>query len=341
MAYVGSVNNVNTQGAAAWFNAIKTALLAAGWELMATSDGVTYQAGNTPDLLPNVAAWNVNNAWCRLREPGGVGGREYIFMRGTGVNATTGVIKYSRSTGFVGGTATATQLPTTGANGDGVVWWASGANIGFGFDATVINSTFARALAGTTGYVGCTASNTAVNGVYGWWLLAYAAGTGATTGVLWTEGVQVGSCPVEDQDPSYRMGADGNFFAYQGSAPNLVQYWQCYGLYSRVSPETYFTNCAFGMYTTYNSAQNFGTVTTPRTSIGLGVYGTNVQTYPVLVGGYSSSIYPKGYTTGLRCINVALNNLDTLNLSSTEPQVVINNTYGFVFPWVQTTAPIF
>ena len=334
MAYVGSVNNVVTVGTADYFNAIKTALLAAGWELMASSNGTTYTAGPTPDQLPNAAAWNASGAWCRLREPGGAGGREYCFMRGSA--ATTAVIKYSRATGFTGGSPGATTLPTTGAGGDGVVWVAN-ASIGFGNESAITGPASGVAYATASGYVSCVASDTAVNGVYGWWMNRWAAG-GTPGDLTYTEAAQANTYPSQDADPSYRYSGGTSFF-FASDTNRFVQYWQAYDFTAPISPyRTYLTNGTYGLYMVFNSSSAAATLA-PRVSIGLGPYGVGVQTYPVMVG--NGTTYPKGMTTGLCCYNVTLNNCDTLNLSTAEPKVIIQASNGFAMPWIQSVLPLY
>lgn len=355
MAYVdgGTANTVGTaEGTGGTFNAIKTALLAAGWELMASSNGTTYNSGSSPDNVPDLAAWSNAGAWCRLREPGGAGGREYVFMRAT---STTGIIKYSRSTGFISGPppGNAVTLPTTGNNGDGVVW--VGTQVGYsatgGAGATPTNTYdlattgTGQAAAVTASAVGvriaCIASNTPLNGVYGWWYLTYAAGTGTPGQIIYTEAAQAGTYPVEDTDPSYRQICNP-LFMWAGSGPvaaNLHHYWQAIGL----TGYRYVIDGCMGLPTQVTVAGGAYSRGVPNTGIGFGTYyGTTVQTYPVLVGGPQS--WPKGYTTGIGCINVNLNNMDTLNLTGAEPRVVVNANNviaGWVMPWVPNIVPLY
>lgn len=338
MAYVGTVNYPVTTatGAAEILHVIKSALLAAGWELLASSNGTTYTAGASPDRVPDVTAWNNASAWCRLREPGGVGGREYCFMRGS--STISAIWKYSRATGFVGGSPNATTMPTTGAGGDGVVWLAS-SNTGFGNESLVTTTAYSQSIIGAspTGYVSCVASNTAVNGVYGWWYMHWLAGTGAVQEMACTEGVQVNTTPSSDADPSWR--------SFGGSATpwvgGPVSYWQVYDFTAPISPNrSYIINTGgFGFWSGINSGGAGTSVITPRTNIGFGPYGSAVQTYPVMVG--STAAYPKGLATGFCCYSVTLNNLDTLNLTTAEPRVVMNGTYGLALPWVPNVLPIF
>jgi hypothetical protein len=353
MAYVdgGTANTVGTaEGTGGTFNAIKTALLAAGWELMASSNGTTYTAGNTPDRVPDLTAWSNVGSWCRLREPGGVGGREYVFMRAT---STTGIIKYSRATGFIGGSPGATTLPTTGNNGDGAVWVGSlvgysatggaGASPANTYDLAVTTTAQAVACIGSlVGYrLACIASNTATNGVYSWYCLNYATGTGTPGQIIYTEAVQAGTYPVEDTDPSYRHFINAaNIWAGSGlTAPNLAQYWQAIGL----TGYKYVTDGCMGLPT---QVQINGTTFSrqfPSNNLGFGAYyGTTVQTYPMLIG--SPTAWPKGFNTGIGGYNVLLNNMDTMNLTGSEPRVVINaaaTIAGWVMPWVPNIVPLF
>lgn len=345
MAYVGSVNNVVTLGTADYFNAIKTALLAAGWELLASSDATNYTAGSSPDRLPDAASWNNSGSWCRLREPGGAGGREYCFMRGS-VN-TTAIIKYSRATGFIGGSPNATTLPTTGAGGDGVVWLAN-TNIGFGNEASVTSAASGGNFATASGYVSCVASNTALNGVYGWWMARWAAG-GTPGELLFTEAVQAGTYPSQDLDPSYRLySGTADFFASNKSAPTTPQYWQAYDFSAPISPYRSYViggfggaGTGFGIPYAISSGLNVTSQMVPRTNIGLGPYGVGAQTYPLLIGTGFQANYPKGMSTGIVFYNLTLNNCDTFNLTGSEPKVVIQATYGFAMPWIPSTVPVY
>lgn len=64
----------------AWVNV----LLAAGWTCIASYDGSTINSA-TPN---NVAAWNSNNAWTHLRDPGGASGRDLVIQRSTSAQNT-------------------------------------------------------------------------------------------------------------------------------------------------------------------------------------------------------------------------------------------------------------
>ena len=103
MAYVGTTNTLIANGGSAdYLFVIKQTLISAGWDLLACSNGVSLTSipAVVVDNLTTAAQFNVNNAWCRLREPGGAGGREFILLHGA-VSGNTALVKYSRSTAFV------------------------------------------------------------------------------------------------------------------------------------------------------------------------------------------------------------------------------------------------
>jgi len=169
MAYVGTTNTLIANGGSAdYLFVIKQSLISAGWTLLASSNGVTLNTG-TPatDNLTTAAAFNAASAWCRLREPSGAGGREFILMHGA-ASSKDGLIKYSRSTGFNTTAAqNATTCPTTGVGGDGQLIAALNTTL---TDLTATTSGSATAIVWTqAGYVQCVANNVAVNGVYGFW----------------------------------------------------------------------------------------------------------------------------------------------------------------------------
>lgn len=326
------------------WNALKKALTLAGWDLLATSNGVTYQAGSSPDLLPSAAAWDVSGAWCRMREPGGVGGREYVFMRGSANN--TGIIKYSRATGFVSGPppGNATTLPTTGVGGDGVVWL--GSTVGQVDSSITVPANAIVIRTSTTGRVSCVASNTPVNGVYGWWMTAFTfpASSGPDL-VMYTEAVQLGTYNTEDQDPSYRYCPINNptvpwFGYYSGlsaTSAGWPQAWEAYGL----SGARYLTAYSYALPAIV--AQNGTTFLRqmPFQGIGYGKYGPMAYSYPVLIS--NQFAWPKGFTTGVNVLQLTQNYFDVLNLTGSEPRIVwsaVTDQGVYVMPWVPNIQPI-
>lgn len=356
MAFVGSVNNVYLSAApvVGVFTTIKTALLAAGWVIQGSSNGTsTFSNASAVDNTGNFAA---NGSWLRIREPSGAGGREYLFYRGT---ATTGLIKYSRSVGFGTGGAL-TTAPTTGASGDGVVW--IGTQVGFSATYSGTNTYDQAATSaaqcvtfsfGSDGYISCVASDTATNGVYGWWLVVYALGTGAMGQVLYTDAVAVGTCPANDYDPSYRQVA-GSTHWYASDAPtnNRCHYWQAYpAVWSSPTTAAYRVD-APGF--SYWSATDGALVAVgqiwppPNTTSGLNPYNDKPQLIPCFISVVNLvGSPPKGFTSNVLYALGPFNNTDTLDLTAPTARILVSGiTLGgslstwMTFPWVQNVLPL-
>lgn len=331
MAYGGnnSYNQTIQFGSADYCYVIKEALLWAGWTLVASGGGTGFSYSTSVDQVPTLALWNVVGAWCRLREPlnGSNPRREYVIMRGS--TATSMIIKYSRSAGFSGGAAAAGVLPTAT---DGVVW--TGATLGGGSaDAnTTLPAQGATTSVASSGYISCVASNVATNGVYGFWLIAYTAGTGALATMLFTEGMSSASTPTQDQDPSIRQMANSNF--WNTDRNTSMQFWNIYGL----AGQSYLTTTYFGGYLPCNAAVTANTsfMWPPNTPVGLNPYDSKINVYPLPV--IPPSFNPKGFTSGLGCFSVTQNQLDTFNLTSSEPRIVV--APYFCVPWIQNVVPL-
>jgi hypothetical protein len=140
-----SVNQAVTTTAAMWF-VLRTALLAAGWTQEGSGDASTFSnAGTGP--VTTAAALNATGAWIRLRDPSG--NREMIIQRGASANVWS--LFYSYSARFTGGSPSATVRPTATD------------------EQTIINgSTFGST---AVGYAHAVVEDTAINGVWGWWLI--------------------------------------------------------------------------------------------------------------------------------------------------------------------------
>lgn len=118
MAYTYLVNTLPATGAVAIYSLIAT-LITSGWTKESDSDATTYSAVGTQVTSGATGANGLGNtnAWVRLRSPATNGGsvvnqrRELTFQRG--VNNRGWRIKYSASAGFVGGSPSATQTPSS------------------------------------------------------------------------------------------------------------------------------------------------------------------------------------------------------------------------------------
>jgi hypothetical protein len=346
---------------------IKQTLIAAGWQLLACSNGVTLKTG-TPvlpidDNLTTAAQFNVASAWCRLREPGGAGGREYILMHGL-AGGNTALIKYSRSTGFnTTGAQNATTCPTTGVGGDGQLIVAAGnastptftdltaTTIGSG---TLPDPTRVTQVCGSAGYVQCVASDAAVNGVYGFWAFQYPVGGSAILAAcLFQEPITPGSTPSGDTDPSARYFIEVN----GGSTPSIIgnvsttvsntttyrgwSYWNAYGL----GGAAYVRNRGANVYVQWNNTTGaFAGISFPTVAAGsLSPYDGKVSMLPVLIGGASTAdiVLWKGFSSSVLTFSTTQNFADTFNLSSADPRIAVQvgPAGSCAIPWVTGVVP--
>ena len=359
MAFVStnSVNLVTTNATQAgdWIWAIKTALKAAGWTVLGSGDGTSFQNGGSTDYIISQTVANNNTAWIRLREPSGAGGREYLFAKGAAADRL--LVKYSRSSGFTTAVGSASAIPTTGLTGDGVVW--IGNTIGFSATGTGTNTydlAATTAPAGATlgaintGYVSCVASDTPVNGVYGWWAFQNTLGTGQVQWMIFTEGMDAATCSPLDYDPSIRQfatGSNGLNSDQRGTnsaVTALVQYWEGYPS-PWASPTTASYRLAgCGMisnliFTTAGAA--FAWVWPSATGSGvpaLSPYNGKSGLLPVLIYKAftaTAGFLPKGFTSGLRFTYGPFNPCDTLDLTTSTPNIVLYlNAMSSANSWV-------
>jgi len=335
MAYVGLTNVTIAQGGAADFlYATYAALTSASWVTLGSGTGAAGGYSSSGSLITSAATLNSNGAWVRMREPGGVGAREYIFMRGAaGANA---VIKYSRSDGFVSGSPGAATAPHTGTSGDGKVI------VGTGTDITAVIPASGSAVCGATGYVQAVASNTATNGTYGFWTFQYAAGTGTFGGILLTEGISPGSTPASDADPSWRLAVASSTW-WSNASPG-VSWWQGYNL----AGETYITAGNLGFPGSSANTMTTAVTTmspTANTPFGVDPYDAKVSFFPFYIG--KSATYPKGFSSGISFGLTSQNNLDVFNIATSEPRIAVNSVNNgslpmplIVVPWVPNIIPV-
>jgi hypothetical protein len=328
MAYVGLTNVTIAQGGAADFlYATYAALTSASWVTLGSGTGAAGGYSSSGSLITSAATFNSNNAWARMREPGGVGAREYILQRSTG--ATTAVVKYSRADGFTGGSPAAAVSPTS---------TDTKLIVGAGTDA----SPTGVAICGATGYVQAVASNTATNGTYGFWTFQYAAGTGTFGGILLTEGISPGSTPASDADPSWRLAVASSTW-WSNASPG-VSWWQGYNL----AGETYITAGNLGFPgSSANTMTTAVTTMSPTANIPFGVdpYDAKVSFFPFYIG--KSATYPKGFSSGISFGLTSQNNLDVFNIATSEPRIAVNSVNNgsapmplIVVPWVPNIIPV-
>jgi len=117
MAKQSNVNLNPATGSVAMFEWTDFLVSSLGFEILEESDGTTYEAdvpANGRQITSGAggAGGFANaNAWCRIREPGGAGGREWTVQRDTS-NNTDWRLKFSSLDGFTGGTPGPTQTPS-------------------------------------------------------------------------------------------------------------------------------------------------------------------------------------------------------------------------------------
>lgn len=351
MAYVGVTNlSASNGGAADMLFAVYGAMLSASWSCLGSGTGAAGGYSSSGSLITSAATFNSNGAWVRMREPSGAGSREYILMRGS--SALNALIKYSRSTGFVSGSPGAATCPHTGASGDGQVILQSNT----GPTATEVNATIAASgsalLDNATGYVHCVASDTANNGVYGFWAMKTAPATGVLGSFFCSEAVQAGTTNAADQDPSWRAVGGGatNAAQWWSSTTPLISWWEKYGLAGATYRTTNHLSPPGGMTSTGGDAP--GTLFQPNMFpfgaqfMGQDPYDPgkaafiNVMMSKYPGAGSTPSIWPKGYTTGIQMGSTGQALLDVFNYSTSEPRIIINTTVSLVMPWVPNVTPI-
>lgn len=352
MAYVGSTNIAVANGAGTYLFALKEALELAGWTVVSSTNGGSFGPG---DNLGTAALFGVAGAWARLQEPvplvpppGYIGPREYILQNST-LNGTNAIIKYSRATKFTGGIPSSTVAPTTGG-GDGQVM------VGTGTDAAPVAAAFANA----TGIVSAVANNAASPGIYGgyaWYLVGYTIGPVANVLVALTEHVTPGSTSSLDQDPMWRYGTGAGapvtslqqaagFLsgpAYSNAYPG-IQWWQAYGLalpsYIRGGTASIYVGRTPVTLVTFYETKEFTSVSP---------YDGKEPLYPALMSRSIISslslpaVIPKGFSTGLAHFGATHNLLDTFNLNTVDPKIVVSvastEFLGVAVPWITNIVP--
>ena len=162
-------------------------LVSASWTIQSASNGLNFDAGTTY-WSPTSLAGGSGNAWVTVREPTGVGGREWCFQRTT--NNYTWRVKVSPTVGFTG-SATATQVPT--ASDEGIVWGTGTDNSPTGVGLFSPSYPIKFHIVAESSPVG-----PAGNQAYGWWAFSNIAGASGDNvqGFLCQEPLAVGSYPA-------------------------------------------------------------------------------------------------------------------------------------------------
>ena len=103
-------------GAVAMYE-LKELLKLAGWTVLSSSDGTTYNSGGDQITSGASGANGManNNAWFRIRSPAGAGAVSFTFQRGT-TNLAWRIVR-SRTAGFTTGSPSATVVPSASDGG--------------------------------------------------------------------------------------------------------------------------------------------------------------------------------------------------------------------------------
>lgn len=320
MAWIFDANNGNpANGGAGAFYALKELLKTAGWTVMSSSDGTTYNAGGDQITGNGAGAGGMNNnyAWFRIRQPG-ANAREVTFQRSTVTNAWR--IKYSGgpSTGFVTGTPGATQTPS--ASDEQVV-------AGGGTDAA---PTFTQQFdTPDTGWKFNAAANNAAPYSFYWWTHLNGVGQVRTFGMLDT--LLVGSELPGDVDPTVLYTDTFNTSILQGSMAGIygtnMKAWMAKGLggagWVEVKPAYILIGVSVGF----------------PASMGQDVYTTKDQFAPWLYIRPSNQAPPygiKGVSSICRWQGVQRGCFDTFNESGSKDYLSLSGTAAaswVAVPW--------
>src|SRR5438105_8609285 len=213
MALLFTPNLLPATGAEAIFK-LKTALKNAGWTVLRSSDGTTYNSsGDQITVAGSGAGGMANNlAWSVIRQPAGTqapfsGTRQLCVQRQSSGN-TQWRVKYSYSAGFSGGSPGATQTPSAT---DEQILYGGGTDASPTF-TTLFNSD------------GLYNLHIAVGNVepFGFWSVAYPTGGGNPNHVFMMDPMQAGFPSQEDDPYVFFLNQAGPFTG--GVSMNLAGY---------------------------------------------------------------------------------------------------------------------
>jgi hypothetical protein len=324
MALQFTVNQLPATGADAIFR-LKAALKAAGWTVLRSSDGTTYNASRDQISQAGSGAGGMANnlAWFVIRQPAGTvapfaGLRQLCIQRGNTFN-TQWRVKYSFSAGFSGGSPGATQTP--GATDEQIV-------AGTGTDAS---PSFAAFFAADGGYN----LQIAVGNVepFGFWAVAYPTGGGNPNGALMMDPMQPGF-PSQDDDPYVLFfcssvpftGGNGMNYLNYGTPPKGF-------LKHGMSGEAFV-----GIAGAYLAQTSSGTLVFPD-GAGSNPHNGKDDLMPAVYARSNGQTVPigfKGLSTFVHFRSVARATGDTMSAPAAKDHIVIGQV---VFDWDGVTTP--
>lgn len=206
--------NLSHSSGAETIFALKELLKTAGWTVLSSSDGTTYNASGDQITSSGSGAGGMDNtnAWFRIEDPSSL--REYVIQRSSLQYSWKWL--YSASDGFTGGTPGATTIPTA-TDQQGL------AKNSIGFQTLFPTSGSWRAH--------IAAQNAAHNGVYAWWCAVNVST--AEEMFLCCEAID-SNTTSNDNDPCIHYGSDdspiyGTICASNTTNTDHFKTWMRYG----------------------------------------------------------------------------------------------------------------
>lgn len=284
---------------------LKQNLVNRGWIVKSSSDGTTFNSSGdqiTTDTSGNGGLANTNS-WIRIQCPsmGGIT-REFTFQR---TSTTNYRIKYSYSSGFSGGTPSASQTPSAG---DEKIY------LGGGTDAAPTFAAFFGA--NTSKYVGISTGDSSE----GYSFFAYATDTSnVTTHFFMMDRISVPSVSVGDVD-GYCI-----FFATTTIVETQFP-TNCFSYFKKgLSGEGFVATPLFNW-----SDVSFGFTTT---TLGSSAHNNKCVLLPVFYARDIALATPNGYKGFSHMVTLKtakINNFATLHVSSERDHIVADI---LVLPW--------
>lgn len=312
MAFVWNKTTPAT-GAVAMYE-LKELLKSAGWSVLSSSDGTTYNAAG--DQISSGASgangMANNSAWFRIRSPAGAGSVSFTFQRGTTNLAWR--IKRSRAAGFTGGSPGATQTPS--ATDEGTM-------LGGGTDAApTFNNLFTTD--GTYRWNGG-ADNASP---YGWWCASFSTGGSAPVCTLIHDPL-TGTEPTDADQAAFWMAISGQNALTVATITSEAQTATTRAIWSQpisAAPVGYAFWSGAVIYNNANARLYApgGLPTNPIT--------TKDEVFPIIFVRSSLIANPgyKGVSTMVRWTGTTRTTGDTLTVSSSRDRII----YGDVsLPW--------
>lgn len=293
------------------------ALLAQGWTKVKDSDGTTYSSSGTQITSGAAGAGGLanNSAWFVLRQPG-TNAREIFIQRGTTNTVWKMKISTGPSTGFVGGSPSATQGPS--ATDEQVI-------TGGGTDAS---PTFGSLFSTTDNTNRCDIVTGGASEGYSFIVFNHTSGGTVINNVLMLDsGITNGDSL--DQDPCVLYFAQGSPFTANFKSGSVSPGAEgCRAHFKKNLAGAAFVRQQLGDF--YGGGINLG----GNASMGQNLYVNKDEILPVF---YWNSVAPgpgkKGVSKLLLQSTVQRAVGDTVSIASTKDRMHIATTFAYLIPW--------